>query len=73
MNWRSRLFEEQFVSHVVMTPEIWSEDCCKFLMLATLVTHTYFHFFMQTGSRFTFTRRLDPDFWLELEFSSPRL
>ena len=42
------------MSYVVMTPEIWSGDCCKFLMLATLVTHTYFHFFMQTGSRFHF-------------------
>ena len=46
MNWRSRLLEEQSVSHVVMTPEIWSEDCCEFLLLATLVTHAYFHFFM---------------------------
>lgn len=53
MNWRSRLLEEQSVSCAVMTPEIWSEDCCEYLLLATLVTHAYFHF-MQTGSRFHF-------------------
>lgn len=45
MNWRSRFLDEQSVSYAVRTPRIWSEDCCKVLLLATLLAiHAYAHF-----------------------------